>query len=325
MSTRAGAAPLPGQSQPRQRPPFVRTFVLGLSRTRPVRHLVTRTGLFRPVVNRFIAGETPAAALTAVADLNARGLLVTVDLLGEATVSDALARQAALGYVRILDALSRRGLRSHVSVKLSQLGLDLSLDTAEAWLRDIVAHAQTSRTFVRVDMEDSGRLAATQRVFDRVWHAGARNVGIALQAYLYRTPDDARRYAARGVSIRLCKGAYAEPPDLAYARKADVDAAFVRLMHQVLGSESYLAIATHDERLIEQAKTLAAARNIASERFEFQMLYGIRRDLQELLVRQGYRVRVYVPFGTHWYPYFMRRLAERPANVLFLARHLIRR
>lgn len=325
MSVRTGASSFSGQSPPRQRPPFLHTFILRVSQTPSLRHLVTGTGLFRPIVNRFIAGETAADALTAVADLNARGLLATVDLLGEATASDALARQAALGYVKILDALSRRGLRSHVSVKLSQLGLDRSLDVAEAWLRDVVAHAQTSRTFVRVDMEDSGRLTATEQVFDRVWHSGARNLGIALQAYLYRTADDARRYAARGVSIRLCKGAYAEPPDLAYARKADVDAAFVRLMHQLLGSESYLAIATHDERLIEQAKALAAARNVASERYEFQMLYGIRRDLQELLVRQGYRVRVYVPFGTHWYPYFMRRLAERPANVFFLARHLIRR
>jgi len=325
MTTRAGAAPLPGPSRPRQRPPLVRTVVLGLSRTRPVRHLVTRTGLFRPVVNRFIAGETPNDAVTAVADLHARGLLATVDLLGEATVSDVLARQAALGYHTILEALSRRGLHSHVSVKLSQLGLDLSLDTAETWLREIVAHAQTTPTFVRVDMEDSGRLVATQRVFDSVWDTGARNLGIALQAYFYRTPDDARRFAARGVSIRLCKGAYAEPQDLAYARKRDVDDAFVRLMDELLGSESHLAIATHDERLIDQAKAIAAARNVAIDRYEFQMLYGIRRDLQELLVRQGYRVRVYVPFGAQWYPYFMRRLAERPANVLFLARHLIRR
>jgi proline dehydrogenase len=290
-----------------------------------VRHLVTRTGLFRPVVNRFVAGETPIDAVAAVADLNARGLLATVDLLGEATVSDTVARQAAFGYGEILEALSARGLRSHVSVKLSQLGLDLSLDTAETWLRQIVAQAQTGRTFVRVDMEDSGRLAATQRVFDRVWETGARNLGIALQAYLYRTPDDARRFAARGVSIRLCKGAYAEPPDVAYARKSDVDQAFADLMRDLLGGESYLAIATHDERLIEQAKTMAAARNVAVDRFEFQMLYGIRRDLQESLARQGYHVRVYVPFGAHWYPYFMRRLAERPANLFFLARHLIRR
>jgi proline dehydrogenase len=290
-----------------------------------VRHLVTRTGFFRPIVNRFVAGETLSDAVTAVADLNTRGLLATVDLLGEATVSDAGARQAGLGYREILETLSRRGLHSHVSVKLSQLGLDLSADTAERSLREIVAQAQTVRTFVRVDMEDSGRLASTLRVFDRMWEGGARNLGIALQAYLYRTPDDARRLAAHGVSIRLCKGAYAEPPDLAYARKADVDDAFARLMHSLLGRESYLAIATHDERLIEQAKALAAARNVAVDRYEFQMLYGIRRDLQESLVRQGYRVRVYVPFGAHWYPYFMRRLAERPANVFFLARHLVRR
>jgi proline dehydrogenase len=172
-------------------------------------------------------------------------------------------------------------------------------------------------------MEDSGRLPATLRVFERVLESGARNVGIVLQAYLFRTPDDVERYARRGVSIRLCKGAYAEPASIAYPRKADVDAAYARLAEQLLLHGHQPALATHDERLISRARAFATARGIGKDRFEFQFLYGIRRDLQERLVQEGYRVRVYVPFGTHWYPYFMRRLAERPANVAFIARHLI--
>ncbi len=326
MSTRAATPPLsPGQSPPKRWPPLLRHLILGLSRTKPVQHLVTRTALFRPAVNRFIVGETFADAVAAVADLNAKGLLATVDLLGEATVNEDLAREAADGYAEALAALARRGLQSHVSVKLSQLGLDVSLDLTEALLRAIAGQAQEGQTFVRVDMEDSGRRGATERVFDRVWESGARNIGIALQACLYCTPEDAERYAARGVGIRLCKGAYAEPPDVAYPRKADVDAAFAHLVERLLGGESHLAIATHDERLIARAKALAAAKAVSPQRYEFQMLYGIRRDLQEALVREGYRVRVYVPFGTHWYPYFTRRLAERPANVFFMAKHLIRR
>ncbi len=257
MSTGTAAPPLSSGSGPlKRRPLLFRHVILGLSRTTPVHHLVTGTALFRPAVNRFIAGESLADAVSAATDLNARGLLATVDLLGEATVNESLARRAADGYVE-------------------------------------------GHTFVRVDMEDSGRLPAIEQVFDRVWEGGARDIGIALQAYLYRTPEDAERYASRGVGIRLCKGAYAEAPDL--------------------------VIATHDERLISRARALAAARAVSPQCFEFQMLFGIRRDLQEALVRDGYRVRVYVPFGTHWYPYFMRRLAERPANMFFLAKHLIRR
>ena len=173
-------------------------------------------------------------------------------------------------------------------------------------------------------MEDSSRLPATLQVFDRIWEAGWYNTGIVLQAYLDRTPDDAERYIRRGVNIRLCKGAYDEPPTVAFPRKADVDRQFARLSERLLTAGIYLAIATHDESLIAHARAVAAAHAVPSTRYEFQMLYGIRRDLQEALVRQGYRLRVYVPFGRHWYPYFMRRLAERPANVLFLASHLIR-
>jgi proline dehydrogenase len=224
----------------------------------------------------------------------------------------------------MLVAIAAHGLRCHVSVKLSQLGLDISRDLALELLLAVVAEAARDRTFVRVDMEDSARVPAIFEIVERVWDAGIRNVGVAVQAYLYRSQDDITRLAARGVPVRLCKGAYAEPPDRAFSRKADVDRQFARLAEYLLTHGAHAALATHDERLIRRAIAFAAAQQIAPDRFEFQLLHGIRRDLQETLPRQGFRVRVYVPFGTHWYPYFMRRLAERPANLLFILRHLVR-
>jgi proline dehydrogenase len=261
--------------------------------------------------------------LAAAAALRDKGVDATLDLLGEATASEDDARRCARGYVEVLNGVFHRGLRSHVSLKLSQMGLDLSEDLAVEMLTLIARTAEAVGTFVRVDMEDSGRLPGTLRVFDQVWASGIRNIGIVLQAYLFRTPEDVERYNRSGVPVRLCKGAYAEPATVAYPRKADVDAAYARLSEQLLLSGHLPALATHDERLIARARAFAAARGISKDRFEFQFLYGIRRDLQERLVAEGYRVRIYVPFGTHWYPYFMRRLAERPANVAFIARHLI--
>ncbi len=302
----------------------LRQVLLTLSHNVAMREMATHSRVFRPAVRRFVAGETLEDGLAAVADLNARGIAATMDLLGEATVTEDDARRAARGYLEILNGIFHRGLRSHVSLKLSQMGLDLSPDLATDVLGSIVRTAEGVGTFVRVDMEDSHRLSSTLEVFDRVWEAGARNVGIVLQAYLYRTPMDLERYVQRGSSIRLCKGAYAEPPDVAYPHKADVDTAYMRLTGRLLLAGREPAIATHDEHLIAHAKAIAAAGHVGPDRFEFQFLYGIRRDLQEALVAAGYRVRVYVPFGTHWYPYFMRRLAERPANVVFLARNLVR-
>jgi proline dehydrogenase len=277
----------------------------------------------RPAVRRFIAGETLGEGLAAAAALRNKGIDATLDLLGEAIASEEDARRCARGYVEVLNGVFHHGLPSHVSLKLSQMGLDLSEDLAVELLGLIARTAEAVGTFVRVDMEDSGRLPATLRVFDRVLESGVRNAGIVLQAYLFRTPDDVERYNRLGVSIRLCKGAYAEPPNIAYPRKPDVDAAYARLAEQLLLYGHQPALATHDERLITRARAFAADRGIGKDRFEFQFLYGIRRDLQERLVREGYQVRIYVPFGTHWYPYFMRRLAERPANVAFIARHLI--
>src|SRR3990170_2386483 len=302
---------------------MLRQLFLGLSHSERAWAFARRTAALRPALRRFVAGETMDEGLAATAGLRAKGIEATLDLLGEATASEDDARRAARGYVEVLNGIFHRGLGSHVSLKLSQMGLDLSEDLAAELLDLISRTAASVGTFVRVDMEDSGRLPATLRVFDRVMLSGARNIGIVLQAYLFRTPEDLERYNRLGVPIRLCKGAYDEPPAVAYPRKADVDAAYGRLAEQLLLHGTGPALATHDERLIARARAFAASRGIAQDRFEFQFLYGIRRDLQERLVADGYRVRVYVPFGTHWYPYFMRRLAERPANVAFIARHLI--
>ena len=303
----------------------LRHTLLTLSQSRTARRLVTQSRVFRPAVRRFIAGDTLDEALPVVAALNARGLLATLDVLGEATVTEADARAAARAYADVLAAIAESGLQTNVSLKLSQLGLDIALDLAAELLGDTARRAAEPGNFVRVDIEDSTRLPATLQVFDRVWEGARHNVGIALQAYLYRTPNDVERFIARGVNIRLCKGAYDEPPAVAFPHKADVDRQFAHLTERLLTGGTYAAIATHDESLIAHAKAVAAAQAIPPTRFEFQMLHGIRRDLQEALAQQGYRVRIYVPFGLHWYPYFMRRLAERPANVLFLARNLIRR
>ena len=303
----------------------LRHTLLTLSQSRTARRLVTQSRVFRPAVRRFIAGDTLDEALPVVAALNARGLLATLDVLGEATVTEADARAAARAYADVLAAIAESGLQTNVSLKLSQLGLDIALDLAAELLGDTARRAAEPGNFVRVDIEDSTRLPATLQVFDRVWEGARHNVGIALQAYLYRTPEDVERYISRGINVRLCKGAYDEPPAVAFPHKADVDRQFARLTERLLTGGTYAAIATHDESLIAHAKAVASANAIPPTRFEFQMLHGIRRDLQEALAQQGYRVRIYVPFGLHWYPYFMRRLAERPANVLFLARNLIRR
>jgi proline dehydrogenase len=301
----------------------LRELFLALSHSERTRTFASRSRAVRPAVRRFIAGETLDEGLAAAAALRNHGIDATLDLLGEATASEEDARSCARGYVEVLNGVFHRGLPSHVSLKLSQMGLDLSEELAVELLSLIARTAEAVGTFVRVDMEDSGRLPATLRVFDRVVDSGVGNVGVVLQAYLFRTPDDVERYNRRGVSVRLCKGAYAEPPSVAHPRKADVDAAYGRLAERLLLYGHQPALATHDERLITRARAFAAERGISKDRFEFQFLYGIRRDLQERLVQEGYRVRIYIPFGTHWYPYFMRRLAERPANVAFIARHLI--
>ena len=226
-------------------------------------------------------------------------------------------------YVRVLDSIEENKLNSNVSVKLTQLGLDVGLDVCYANTRKIVEAALRYNNFVRIDMEDSTKTDGTLEVFRRL-RSEFDNVGIVVQAYLYRTEKDVEDLLKVGARIRLCKGAYKEPPSVAFASKDDVDANYVRLTRLLLTSGIYHGIATHDENMVTAAREFAEERNISRDRFEFQMLYGIRRDLQETLVQQGYRMRVYVPYGRYWYPYFMRRLAERPANVWFVLRNVIK-
>lgn len=277
--------------------------------------------------SRFIAGFRIEDALTAAAALGQKGLAVTFDNLGENVSSPAQAQQSAQVYHWLLDSIPASKLNANVSLKLTQMGMDLGNDLAFEIVSELVRHAAEADAFVRVDMEGTEYTQATIDLVRRI-HALPGNrgrVGIVIQAYLRRSADDVATLLSDGIRIRLCKGAYKEPPELAFPAKKDVDANFISLMKMLLKSNVYHGIATHDEAMIKATRDFARAERIAPESFEFQMLYGIRRDLQRQLVQEGYRVRVYVPFGEQWYPYFMRRLAERPANVIFLARNFFRR
>jgi proline dehydrogenase len=277
----------------------------------------------RRMAARFIAGEELEDALNVVRRLNSEGYMVTLDLLGESVHEAAEAEAACQAYVRLLDRLAVERLNSHVSVKLTQLGLAIEEALTCRHLRMICECAARHGNFVRVDMEGSAFTEATLRVF-RAVNAPRDVAGIVIQSYLYRSQKDVEELLKCGVRIRLVKGAYDEPREIAYARKKDVDLNFSRLMAMMLSSGSYHAIATHDERLIAEAQEYARAHHIPPDCYEFQLLYGIRRDLQRDLLRHCERVRLYVPYGHQWYAYFMRRLAERPANVLFLLRNLFR-
>jgi proline dehydrogenase len=278
------------------------------------------------MVARFVAGETLAEALVALERLRDGGFRTTVDLLGEAVTSAADARAAADAYLETLDALAGRGLDANVSLKLSQMGLGLDASGARDNVRRVLERAAAHDAFVRIDMEDHATTDATLALWRdlRSVNAGHGDSGIVIQAALRRSPGDIDQLIAERARVRLCKGAYVEPASVAFPEKADVDAAYGTLMERLLAEGTFPAIATHDERLIARAVGFAREREIGPERFEFQMLYGVRRDVQERLVRAGYGVRVYVPFGTQWYPYFMRRLAERPANVAFVIRSVLR-
>jgi len=306
--------------------PLLRSAFIGLSRNRSLRRICEQASLGAKLSARFVAGYEIADALRVAQSLNRQGMTATLDSLGESVTQEAEAHRAAEVYHRLLDQIASQKLRAHISVKLTQMGLEIAPNLAESVVEGLARHARIRGSFVRVDMEDS-RL--TQRTLDVVRRIQARPesrgaIGVVIQAYLYRSQADIEQLLAEGIPVRLCKGAYKEPADVAFPRKADVDANFIRLSKMLLSSSTYHALATHDERMIAAAKTFAQQNEIAPDRFEFQMLYGVRRDLQRKLVQQGYRVRVYVPFGREWYPYFMRRLAERPANLLFLARNFFR-
>jgi proline dehydrogenase len=304
---------------------MLRSTLLYLSNQPKVFKFVRTNRLAKGFASRFVAGETIDTAIQAVRELNAKGITASLDLLGESVHNESEARATGVAYLGILDRIHQEQLDANVSVKLTALGLDLSEDLGIAVVSDVLERARTYNTFVRLDMESSDYTEKTLQLFaDRLHPNFSENVGVVLQSYLYRTESDVEHMIKLHARVRLCKGAYKEPPSVAYPDKKDVDANYVKCMHSLLQHGNYPGLATHDEALIREAKRFIAEQNIARDRFEFQMLYGVRRDLQDQLVRDGYRLRVYVPFGTQWYPYLMRRLAERPANVAFMTGNIIK-
>jgi proline dehydrogenase len=307
--------------------PFLRSAFIAMSRNRLLRRFGERSSVGVKLSSRFVAGMEIDDALRVAEAVNRQGMSVSLDSLGESVTSEAEAHSAAEVYHRLLDAIAARNLDANVSVKLTQMGLELSRDMAEGIAENLVQHARSTRNFVRIDMEDSSLTQVTLDIVRRL-HArpGLRGaIGIVIQSYLYRSQSDVEQLLADGIRIRLCKGAYKEPHEVAFPKKADVDANYIRLSCMLLDTPVYHGLATHDENMIAAAKEFAHQHGIDPSRYEFQMLFGVRRDLQRKLVREGYKVRVYIPFGREWYPYFMRRLAERPANVFFIARNLLRK
>jgi proline dehydrogenase len=304
---------------------MLRNALLYLSNQQQIFRFVRNNKLAKSFATRFVAGETLESALGAVSRLNAAGITASLDLLGESVHNEAEARAAGQTYVNMLDRIYERRANANVSVKLTAMGLDISEDLCVSIMQKILQRAREYRTFVRIDMESSEYTQRTMDLFEqRLYPEYRENVGIVLQSYLYRTYTDVEHANLMKARVRLCKGAYKEPETVAYPDKKDVDANYIRCMHALMHYGNYPGIATHDEAIIKEAKRFAKENQIAPSRFEFQMLYGVRRDLQDQLVREGYRMRVYVPFGTQWYPYLMRRLAERPANVAFLTGNVFR-
>jgi proline dehydrogenase len=303
---------------------MLRKGILGLARSQRASGFVHRYGA-RLGARRFVAGETLDQALDVLADLNQRGLHANTTLLGEDVGSEAEAAAVADEYVRILERIAQEKLRVNVALKLTHLGLGVGPEVAYANLRRVVARAAELGNFVRIDMEHSGIVDATLDIYRRLRADGHDNVGTVLQSYLYRTPDDLESLLPLQPNLRLVKGAYLEPADVAYPAKNDVDAAYVRLMERMLREAGHTAVATHDERLIEHALAFVEREGIERDRFELQMLYGVRPQLQADLAARGYKVLVATPFGPEWFPYLMRRLAERPANLLFFLRNLFKR
>ena len=296
----------------------------GLAQVSTLQRFASKYGMRRGgFARRFIAGGTVAEAIDAVADLPGKGLGLTLDYLGESVSSAVAAAAAATDYVGIIDQIVASGIERNISLKLTQLGLDVDRATAVDNMRRILEPADAAGFFVRIDMENSPYTDATISILETLRQQGHTSIGTVIQTCLKRSEGDIRKLNALGVRVRLVKGAYKEPRTVAYQQKSEVDAAFVDLMRLLMDEGTYPAIATHDPIMIETAKAYARSKGYANDRFEFQMLYGIRRDLQSALVAQGYRVRVYVPFGKQWYPYFMRRLGERPANVGFVLKGLL--
>lgn len=303
-----------------------KAFFHTLAGSQGLKHLASRYGMRRPnsFAHRFIAGETIDEAIVAARAIQATGLMLTLDQLGESVANMAEADAATRVYLDVIDKIVASGVERNISLKLTQLGLAVDRATCVDNLRRILDAATPHEFFVRVDMEDSPVTQVTLEVFETMWQQGYRNVGIVLQSYLPRSVADTKRMNELGARVRIVKGAYKEPKGVAYQNKADVDAAFVDITKILLAEGNYPAIATHDPAMIDATKTFAAERGIGKEKYEFQMLYGIRRDLQNQLKAEGYRIRVYVPFGREWFPYFMRRLGERPANIGFVIKGILR-
>lgn len=297
-----------------------KSFFHAIARSTTIERLASKYGMARPTSfgRRFIAGETVEEAMEAARILQGQGMLLTLDQLGESITTEAEAHAATDGCLNLIEKMVASGIDRNISVKLTQLGLDIGASVCRDNLRRVFTLARQHDLFVRVDIENTPYIQKTFDVFASLWDEGFRNTGVALQAAVFRSEADATTFCKAGIRIRLVKGAYKEPPNLAHQAKADVDAAYVRIMKTLLASGVYHAIATHDPAMIEATKTFAAEQRVPKDQYEFQMLYGIRRDLQAALVRDGYRMRVYVPFGKQWFPYFMRRLGERPANVGFV-------
>jgi proline dehydrogenase len=304
----------------------LRAAFISLSESRTIRSAAEKTWAGQRLSRRFVAGTTVEEALAATRAMNRLGLSVSVDNLGENVTNADEARHSAQLYHQLLDRMSEQGLIANVSLKLTHMGLDVDEAMAYQISSAVVEHAARLNNFVRVDMEGS---ACTQRTLDfvRRLHGSAGfagHVGAVIQAYLYRSEKDIEQLLAEGIRVRLCKGAYKEPPEIAFEKKSDVDANYIKLMKMLLKSSIYHGVATHDENMIRATIDFAQKERIPTSAFEFQMLYGVRRDLQQKLVKEGWRCRVYIPFGTEWYPYLMRRLAERPANAIFILKNLFR-
>ncbi len=310
---------------------IMRSVLLYLARSRTARKVLMRLPGATRVARRFVAGETLAEGIDAIRALNEKGILATLDHLGENVFTEADAARATQAYLDLLDAIAQAGVKTNASLKLTQLGLDISPELCLNNMRCILERAAQHNNFIRIDMEGSAYTEQTLNIYRtlRDVHGFQKQVGVVIQAYLFRSEADVRALAAEGANIRLCKGAYKEPPQIAFPNKRDVDANFVKLAEIFLAPEAcqqgaYIAVATHDDNMINAVKHYAAAHSIPKDRFEFQMLYGVRSATLQALAAEGYKVRVYVPYGTEWYPYFMRRLAERPANVWFILKNTFR-
>ncbi len=303
---------------------MLRQTLVFLSKSKAAKGIVTHAPFARTAARRFVAGETLDEGIAVARKLNEQGLLVALDYVGESVRNKEEARAAADVMIRAVDRIAAEKLKATTSIKLTQFGQDID----ESFLREnvlrLVERAAAADVFVRFDMESSAYVQRTLDFFRSLWDEGHHNIGIVLQSYFFRSEADVQMANELGVRVRLCKGAYVEPPDLAYQDKPDVDKNFVHLSKLLLEGGTYPAIATHDPKMIQAAKEFANEKGIGKERYEFQMLYGVRRDLQENLVKNGYNVRVYVPFGEAWYPYFMRRMAERPANFFFIVNNVVK-